>query len=234
MRKLIAILWLGMLTLPGRGQFDDYTPGLEVNQGFEGTGYDNSESWSTSGTDASNTIDPDYTGVVLAGSQSFRFTTSNAGGPYAKHTVSGAEEWYGKITFKAVTISANSSFTLVGLLDSGNTAQCRVRINGSAKTVNIVSGTSVTTVSAISTGTTYDLWLHYKRSTASNGTIEVSFATTGSARPTSGNGYASSAVATSTGYCSQVFVGIFSAGTTTVDLTGDGLKLTRRGSLVGF
>ena len=47
-----------------------------------------------------------------------------------------------------------------------------------------------TTVDALSAGTVYDIWGHYKKGTGLNGVCEVSFATAGGPRPTGENAWA--------------------------------------------
>src|SRR5437667_300972 len=60
-----------------------------VSQGFEGTGYDNGETWVQSGSD---TINKDYTAHVLDGSQSLFIASTN--GAQTTITFAGQNEVY--------------------------------------------------------------------------------------------------------------------------------------------
>lgn len=157
-----------------------------VKQDFEGTGYDNSETWSEAGT---GTVDEDYTSVVLAGSQSLRIVTSGTVGRTTSPTFTAQADVWVYCLFRPVSIPATQRW--VFQLRDASSALCSLRFNSSGTlTIRAGSAGGTATVTALSAGTTYHIWMHYIKGSGSDATGTVGFSTSGT-KPTSGNEFAS-------------------------------------------
>lgn len=141
-----------------------------VNQNFEGTGYDNSETWTESGTP-----DEDSTAIVLKGSQSFRTTGSSS----SRCDFTGQTTVYVHFRVRFVTIG-NTSTTVV-INDAGDidnlwglfiaTTEIKLHAGGSQ---------SAASATAIDTSKVYYVWGDF----VSGGTCVLDMSET-STRPTS-------------------------------------------------
>lgn len=153
-----------------------------INQNFEGTGYDNSETWTEAGT---GTVDEDEATIVLTGSQSMRITAAGTQPRVISPSFTAqAEVWvYWQVHMVSLP---GSTLPLMWVRDGANAQVMRVRIT-SAGLLNIQSATGgANTVDALSTGTMYHIWAHYLKGTGANAVVDVGFSTDG-VRPTSGN-----------------------------------------------
>jgi hypothetical protein len=155
-----------------------------VQQNAEGAGYDNSETWTESGIG----IDEDYTGVVLAGSQSLRINTSAAAGTTTSPAFADQADVWGYFLFHPVSLPAATTVMVNFITTIGNDC-LRVRINAAGNLlVRAGGGTEATSVGAMSAGNTYHVWIHYVKGSGANAFASVAFSTDGT-RPTSGNNY---------------------------------------------
>jgi hypothetical protein len=157
-----------------------------IKQDFEGAGYDNSETWTESGT---GTIDEDYTGVVLSGSQSLRLNVSAQTARTISPTFSGQTDCWVYFLFRPATATASGTPSICDLR-SGSTFVSRVSTDTAGK-LTVRNGTSggVTTVGGMTAGVTYHVWMHYTAGSGANGVSAVAFSTDG-VRPTGGNNFA--------------------------------------------
>lgn len=173
---------LGMSVLPPLA-----SPYL-LEQGFEGTSYDNSQTWAEVG---SATLNEDYTSTVLVGSQSMLIDlTSNTGdttSPLISMPSGGGNIWYVYFQLRVLTFPS-SGFRVATVTNSFD-----LSINASSNLViRPQVGTGVATVGKLEAGTTYHVWMQGSGNdieTAGAGTARVGFSTTG-IRPTSGDNYA--------------------------------------------
>lgn len=155
-----------------------------VNQTFEGTGYDNCEVWTSSGSESA-AIDPDYTGVVLQGAQSLRLTNTAS----AQHTCINfsnalAEIWI-YVRVRPILIDTGSDQVLFTVRNNADNVKANALVMTDGK-ININATTSANSVDSIANATTYHFWMHRKKATAADGEWDVGFSTDG-IRPTSGN-----------------------------------------------
>lgn len=159
----------------GGGGGEDYA----VQQGFEGTGYDNGETWVETGGP-----DPDYTGVVLAGSQSLRLNQTGAAmSTYTEHATT--NEVHGYALLRPVTIDTTNVRVVIGFLQPNGTEVASVRVTTTGG-VRVTSGASNGTTSAtIANGNTYHVWWRYYTDGA-DVTVEVWFSTDGT-KPSNGS-----------------------------------------------
>ena len=166
-------------------------PTYLINQNFEGTGYDNGETWTE--TLSSGTIDEDYTGTVLAGSQSLRMLTTGFTQKNDSPSFSGGQVRYAYFMLRPVAIPAGGFETYLFRWQTSASGRGSLTLNnaGTLTFSGNVSG-SITTVGTMTAGTTYHVWVSID-TTASPETVTVGFSTTGT-RPTSGNNYASGTV----------------------------------------
>jgi Pectate lyase superfamily protein len=164
------------------------TPSYLVNEDFEGTGV-------PSGWFRGGSADFDYTGSPLDGSQSLRCVgaTNDYGEvTQASGLLNNAELWF-KFRIKVTTLPS-TGYQLIAMFADADEAYIYalyLTTGGNLLVFDGVGGAiAETTVDALSAGTVYDIWGHYKKGTGLNGVCEVSFATAGGARPNVGNAWA--------------------------------------------
>lgn len=159
-----------------------------IKQDFEGTGYDNSETW----TEFLGTPNEDYTGTVLDGAQSL-LCTANQG--TRSPVFAGLDEiWF----YCMIRFSVLKDSDILKFYDAGQANQVQhVALNADG-TITVSDGAfhSATTVTAFSANTTYHLWVRVKKGTGANGEGEVWVSTT-TTRGT-GNNHASHATGNQT------------------------------------
>lgn len=144
-----------------------------INQNFEGTGYDNSESWTTQ----NSTIDPDYTATVLAGSQSLALSGSGGPNVYNTNTFTASSSVYVRFMFRISSYPGSNS--TIFRLENGTNAQTWVQLGTTGGLRLYHNGVSVDSLSNISVNTTYYIWVRYTNS----GVGEIGVSTT-STQPT--------------------------------------------------
>lgn len=146
--------------------------GKLICQNFEGAGYDNSETWSESGT----TINEDYETVVLRGSQSLLLDNAAAGNPIVTSP-----------TFSSATVWVFFRFRFPGALPAGNASFAAIYGNNPGDPLTLVlisyqasiTGIRVYTDSvnldsgAISADTTYYCWIRYTAGSGANATVTL-------------------------------------------------------------
>jgi hypothetical protein len=156
------------------------TPGYLVNQNFEGTGYDNGETWTTNG----QTVDPDYTGLVLLGSQSLEVSWHLANWSEVHTTYAGQTDVWAFCMFQVPSgdrpsagvadqsfAISNSSGTILAAMTFNNAGTIALNANGADSSAS---------ATASNDSTTWRVWLHY----VSGGTCELFMSTT-TTRPSS-------------------------------------------------
>lgn len=158
-----------------------------INQNFEGTGYDNSETWVDAGTP-----DENYTTTALRGSQSF-YAASGANNAVFTLPASKGELW-AHVIYRVTGTFNTDSVHIIQFQDSSNNQLALVGIQDTSYNVRFwQSGNSGTNLdTTISANTTYHLWVRVVKGATS--TVEVWNGTT-TTRPTS----ASPSYGTSTG-----------------------------------
>lgn len=142
------------------------------NQNFEGTGYDNSETW----TETAGAPDEDYTGVVLRGSQSCEFTGADS---ITNSLPASTNYW---MAFRCRFTTTNTSEYIcsfrngtvnLGRIYSDDTGIIQAYFGTDA-------GTAGTT--AKEPNTTFVIWVYCLASGGANGTMRV-WMGTGTTRP---------------------------------------------------
>lgn len=191
-----------------------------LQENFEGTGYENS--WTEAGT---GTIDKDYTGTVLEGSQSLRINLSSQSGR-TTNTLSVDQaiiEAY--FLFRPVAIPSGQR-QIWASKDSGGNYMGELQINASGALIaQAGGGSTATTTGTLSAGTTYHVWVRVATGTGANGVCSVGFSTDGT-RPTSGNNYKSSSNGTRTTSNHFTIFGSYAAATTTFEWIFDKYRIT--------
>lgn len=153
-----------------------------VNQNFEGTGYDNSETWTPSLADS---VNADYTGVVLRGTQSLQIRPG-----------AGQIRVFTDFTNQD-SVWVFMRFRVSDATPSGNTAIIDMEVNGSTTAIysllittaaririshNTVTATGATTT--LADNTTYYVWVHFVIGTGADGISSV-YIDTDATRPAS-------------------------------------------------
>jgi hypothetical protein len=144
--------------------------GFMFCQNFEGTGYDNSETWKEAGT-----VDEDYTTIHLRGSQSCSLANSSSirhdtGGTYTEIYAFARYQFADATPTVETDIYKNTD----GAADFG-----ALSLNTAGK-LRCRHGTATNTAaSALSDATTYYIWIHFKASTgADDGIMTATVSTT--------------------------------------------------------
>jgi len=161
-RKIIPIIlvYIVPLDLPAQTYL--------INQNLEGTGYDNSETWTES---AAAAWEEDYTTIALRGSQSLHATNTGAtfrtdlSPTFANKT----EVW---VYFMFRLLNAPSTTTN---FMSISTTITQWGVNPTTGKWYIKSGGTANKESTASyaMNTTYYIWLHYKKGTGANGILQL-------------------------------------------------------------
>lgn len=146
-------------------------PTYLIKQGFEGAGYDNSETWTEN---ASPNEDYTTSPAPLDGSQSWM---SAAVGGEAFSDFAAQDNAYAYAEFNISTLQ--DAIDIFQLRDSGNTGQTRLRINsdGSVRLVHFASGPT-SSAGVISAGTTFHVWMTYHKGSGANSSAEVYISST--------------------------------------------------------
>ncbi len=204
MRKLIFLLFLLLLATPCFGQdmarmslgvVGSQSPttggGYLINQNFEGTGYDNSETWTeTVGTNGSVNEDYATSPAPLRGSQSLRIYAGDAG--QNSNTISpvftAQDTAYAHLMINGGSVA--STFAFCVFLDSGLTARAWVSVVAGGALKVSEGAITATTVGTIVAATTYHVWFRYTKGTGADSIASVGFSET-TTEPTSGDNYAS-------------------------------------------
>jgi len=190
MKRLTLIIIGVLLCTPLYSDMNTYIAGVPVSgggctedcgdylicQNFEGTGYDNSEAWSTSGT-----VNPDYTAVALRGSQSCQITTTGYISPTDAFT--GQSTLYMHWLYRKAS-NPGSEQTLFAIRDSGGYVVLgHLQTDGTIK-LTVGNATPAYTSEQLSNDTTYHIWVAYTAGATGNGSVSL-YAGTGLTRPAS-------------------------------------------------
>lgn len=176
--------------------FDGFNPPASplVKQNYEGTGYDNGETWIETGT--LGVINEDYS-PALVGLQSLRLVNVDFDSVSTRIVVSPLSECWSFFQMQWVTMNSGTIFHR--LQDNASAIMVEVRM-GAAGVVTVSCGptspTTASTVSTMTTGVKYYVWVHYLKGTGANATAEVWFSTS-STKPGDGtNGHAKTTTGT--------------------------------------
>lgn len=173
-----------------------------VRQDFEAvTNYDNCETW-TPTTASGAVINPQYTGIVLAGTQSLLIACTNNSGELRSFVFTAQDEVFLYCMFRPVIVPASSfkPIFLINQTSGGNFGHVALNSSG---TLRIALNTVANTVDAMSANTTYHVFARYKKGTGANAIISVGFSTDGT-RPTSGNKFAQITTGNTTLQCGKI------------------------------
>lgn len=166
------------------------------------SGYD--LTWSVNGT--VTTVDPDYTGAVLNGTQTFRGAWSSAGG-WIYHQMGGNSN---TVKISGLVRRVSNSGTCVFLAyrsTSSGSPRLSVQVDGSGfVTVTHGSVNSTVTSDAMTVGTTYYFWFEYALGTGANGFGSFEFSETDTETGT-GNKYTSTAIGSATAQVAYICMG---------------------------
>jgi hypothetical protein len=155
-----------------------------INQGFEGTGFDNSEAFWYPEANA----DEDFStsGLSLDGSQCLELdatTTIASCRAYNAFTRKTACYFFFKYRTKVLPTTVS---TIARIEDGFDTLAICYILSSGALYVKNGSASAVQTTSTLSVDTTYYIWINYASGTGVNGVATVGFSSNGT-RPTSGN-----------------------------------------------
>lgn len=210
MKRLTLIIIGVLLCTPLYSDMNPYIAGVPVSgdctencgdylicQNFEGTGYDNSEAWTESGT-----VDEDYTTTILRGSQSCQITTTGYISPTDRFT--GQSTLYMHWLYRKASNPGSEARLFTITSSMGYVAQGHLQTDGTIK-LNVGNGTDVYT-SELSNDTTYHIWVAYTAGTIGNGSVSL-YAGTGLTRPASPLATANNAAAVGDAEIFRIYTG---------------------------
>ena len=140
------------------------SPSFLVNQNFEGTGYDNSESWTENGSP-----DEDYNSTVLRGSQSLGIATN---GDYAQSPGvdnSGTTDFFFRFQTDVIAVS-----DIIRITNTSDSTIGRITLLGDGD-LRIYHGTvnSETSDTPVSVDTTIYIWVDFTPGSGSDGVMHL-------------------------------------------------------------
>ena len=156
---------------------DSSCSGFDICQNFEGTGYDNSETW-TVDTKTGGTVDPDdTTATILRGSQQLKILMGTSGAPFARHSFTSASEKWLHFMFKFSGTVGNGTVLARLSNTAGGILQADVELDATKHPKVYHGSASATSSSTITAGTLYHFWLHYLAGSGSNGVADMYWGT---------------------------------------------------------
>lgn len=212
----VALVFLLCLCLPAFAQLEAkkksvgsldgvaIAPTYLVNQNFEGTGYDNGETWTESGT---GIVNEDYTGVVLEGAQSLRISMASQNCKTITEFAAQDEVW---VYFLLHPVALRPSDNTYVMWMNTNQSLANLVVDGTGQLV-ANSDHSTNTISTVTNGGTYHVWYHYKKGSGGDAVFGVAFSIDGT-RPTSGNNFAEYTTSARTSQVTALELGDFPTG----------------------
>lgn len=153
------------------------------------------------------TINPNYTEIVLEGLQSLQISSS-AGIPNTETNFSSSNEIWGYFMFHPISQLS----TIQPLRLRNPDASVFIIERYTAGNIAIYNGSSTdSSVNTMSLNTTYHVWFHYKTGSGSDSIAEVAFSTDG-IKPISGGSYVQVINGTSTLPASELYLGPYLIG----------------------
>ena len=138
-----------------------------ITQGFEGTGYDNGETWTGAGT---GTVDADETTTVIVGSQSLHINlVSQTGSTYSTHTGTGTVF----VKFRLRAVSTNGGTQALATIRDGTNVLATLSLAGSPPKMraNAAGGSNNTSLEAVPDDQDLWVWFEYVKGTGAGDAI---------------------------------------------------------------
>lgn len=149
-----------------------------IDEGFEGTGYE--ESW----TETTGTPNEDYTDTVLSGSQSLYMNGTAASQSTDSSNIGDQTDFWIKFKFRPLTLPGAGREIIRFMLNGAQSGSSELQIDASGRLVLLNGTASATTAAGMSVGNTYDVWIHFVAGSGANGIALAAWAAVGSSRPT--------------------------------------------------
>ncbi len=188
----LGVLWLSAAWAAAGIIINPYAFGVAepawiIKQGFEGTGYDNAETWTGTG---SGTVDPDYTGLVLVGSQSLRLVSSTTTSS-TRVEFAGQSKFFCRWQMRLVSVGTGNQ--IIATIRVTATVRATLTIASGKLRVTSSGGTANDSANNVPTGTDIYLWFEYESGTGSNAVTRAGWSTDAT-KPTLSAGGATSCV----------------------------------------
>lgn len=174
---------------------------------FEGTGYATA-GW-TAVTGGGGTVNPDFTSMILDGSQSLEINGPTDEVSYITNSFTAQSEVFAYFQFRITSMPATESqwLSLFRFRDVDGATVFKMQIDSTAFPRITTGGQSSSTLANISANTTYHCWLSWNKDNGANSTATMAISTT-KVQPTEGNYYVTVANGTQVANnASQVFIG---------------------------
>ncbi len=173
--------------VPAAGCADTSCTGFLICQNFEGTGYDNSETWTENVTGTAVVDEDDTTATILRGSQQLKITAGDGTGS-ARTAFTASGTVYGHVKFKTGDATPTATVYIITLYDStyGNNLSIRILTGGQLGLTD--ESHPGNTVGVLSDNTAYHIWFSYTKGAGTDAKYTLAFSAT-TTEPTSGNNY---------------------------------------------
>ena len=150
-----------------------------VCQNFEGVGYDNSETWTESSIDGgSPTINEDYTGTVLRGTESLLIVGDDYKYGRSGPTFTGQSDLYTHFMYRAEDLTTNNNTFIFFITDSSDNELAKIQFRTNGQIYFVSGGQTDFSVTTIVADTTYHIWVDYHKGTGADSSAEIYFGTT--------------------------------------------------------
>lgn len=180
---------------------DSSCTGFDTCQNFEGTGYDNSETW----TDDDGSINPDVTSSPGRGSQScsLEWATESA---HLIHSMTSRNSYYAHLLVKFSALASSGGATFFRFLGS-DTDRLVLQIYETGEVLVFHGSSWSFTTDQMSINTWYHVFVYYALGTGSNGVAWVEWTAASTRSPSgSGNKYAEVTDGDSTGAVDSIAI----------------------------
>lgn len=146
---------------------DSSCTGFLICQNFEGTGYDNSESWSE-GPGSGGAVNEDYTTTALRGSQSLNITAGTGESYDAFNFTDQTDFWY-HVRVRVADSTPGTYYSFIELWTDAYAAIGGVFLKADGVIQASHGGQYTNSSTTFSDNTSYNIWGHYVTGGGSNG-----------------------------------------------------------------
>jgi hypothetical protein len=188
-------------------------PSYLINQNFEGTGYDNGETWTSFA--GGGTIDPDYTTSPIVGSQSLRIVVTGANQAASYTQFTGTDTPYIYCRFRLDSNTGEAKLFVIDDNAYGSAAVVTVTAGGKLAVLASGAGSPNESTNNLPTATDLHFWIDVIKGTGANHTVKAGWNTIAT-KPSLTAGGATSAVSaagTGTAQPARLFCGTYSSET---------------------
>ncbi|DBA35084.1 TPA_asm: hypothetical protein vir555_00058 [Caudoviricetes sp. vir555] len=184
MKRLVLIILGVLLCTPLYSDMNPYIAGVPVSctencgdylvcQNFEGTGYDNSETWTESVPEGGTVDEDDTTSPVMSGSQQLLITGGTSAVSSVHISFGEQSEVWGHLLIKVPDATPGFDIELFRLGNASTSQRALVYLRTSGILRASAGGANSNSIGTLSDNTAYRIWYHYRASTGSDGVWDI-------------------------------------------------------------